>query len=288
MSARSIWKGSISFGLVNIPIKLYTTTDNNNEFSFNQLDKEGHRIQYKKWCPIEEREIPYSEIRKGYEISKDKYVLVEKEDLEKIKAKTTKTIDIKEFIDTKEFDPILVEKSYYVAPDNGSGGGHKNSKSKTKNISSASNKAYNLFVSTIRETDKIAIGKVVLKDREHLVALRSYQKGLIMHQLMYQEEIKPIDEVEGMPGSENSIPTSAIGEREIELGKLLVDNLTNKEFDASQYSDDYAKQLENLISAKSQGKVYTFEETAEKNDVGDNLLEALKASVQKSKSGNNS
>jgi DNA end-binding protein Ku len=288
MSARSIWKGSISFGLVNIPIKLYTTTDNNNEFSFNQLDKEGHRIQYKKWCPIEEREIPYSEIRKGYEISKDKYVLVEKEDLEKIKAKTTKTIDIKEFIDTKEFDPILVEKSYYVAPDNGSGGGHKNSKSKTKNISSASNKAYNLFVSTIRETDKIAIGKVVLKDREHLVALRSYQKGLIMHQLMYQEEIKPIDEVEGMPGSENSIPTSAIDEREIELGKLLVDNLTNKEFDASQYSDDYAKQLENLISAKSQGKVYTFEETMEKNDVGDNLLEALKASVQKSKSGNSS
>jgi DNA end-binding protein Ku len=288
MSARSIWKGSISFGLVNIPIKLYTTTDNNNEFSFNQLDKEGHRIQYKKWCPIEEREIPYSEIRKGYEISKDKYVLVEKEDLEKIKAKTTKTIDIKEFIDTKEFDPILVEKSYYVAPDNGSSGGHKNSKSKTKNISSASNKAYNLFVSTIRETDKIAIGKVVLKDREHLVALRSYQKGLIMHQLMYQEEIKPIDEVEGMPGSENSIPTSAIDEREIELGKLLVDNLTNKEFDASQYSDDYAKQLENLISAKSQGKIYTFEETEEKNDVGDNLLEALKASVQKSKSGNSS
>jgi DNA end-binding protein Ku len=288
MSARSIWKGSISFGLVNIPIKLYTTTDNNNEFSFNQLDKEGHRIQYKKWCPVEEREIPYSEIRKGYEISKDKYVLVEKEDLEKIKAKTTKTIDIKEFIDTKEFDPILVEKSYYVAPDNGSGGGHKNSKSKTKNISSASNKAYNLFVSTIRETDKIAIGKVVLKDREHLVALRSYQKGLIMHQLMYQEEIKPIDEVEGMPGSENSIPTSAIDEREIELGKLLVDNLTNKEFDASQYSDDYAKQLENLISAKSQGKIYTFEETEEKNDVGDNLLEALKASVQKSKSGNSS
>jgi DNA end-binding protein Ku len=288
MSARSIWKGSISFGLVNIPIKLYTTTDNNNEFSFNQLDKEGHRIQYKKWCPIEEREIPYSELRKGYEISKDKYVLVEKEDLEKIKAKTTKTIDIKEFIDTKEFDPILVEKSYYVAPDNGSGGGHKNSKSKTKNISSASNKAYNLFVSTIRETDKIAIGKVVLKDREHLVALRSYQKGLIMHQLMYQEEIKPIDEVEGMPGSENSIPTSAIDEREIELGKLLVDNLTNKEFDASQYSDDYAKQLENLISAKSQGKIYTFEETEEKNDVGDNLLEALKASVQKSKSGNSS
>jgi DNA end-binding protein Ku len=288
MGGKSIWKGSISFGLVNIPIKLYTTTDYNNEFSFNQLDKEGHRIQYKKWCPVEEREIPYSEIKKGYEISKDKYVLVEKDDLEKIKAKTTKTIDIKEFIDTKEFDPILVEKSYYVAPDTGNSGGHKNSKNKTKNISSASNKAYNLFASTIRETDKIAIGKVVLKDREHLVALRSYQKGLIMHQLIYQEEIKPIDEVEGMPGSENSVPIPPMDEREIELGKILVDNLTNKEFDASQYSDDYSKQLADLISAKSQGKAYTFEETDEKNDVGDNLLEALKASVQKSKSGNSS
>jgi DNA end-binding protein Ku len=285
MGGKSIWKGSISFGLVNIPIKLYTTTDYNNDFSFNQLDKEGHRIQYKKWCPVEEREIPYSEIKKGYEISKDKYVLVEKDDLEKIKAKTTKTIDIKEFIDTKEFDPILVEKSYYVAPDTGNSGGHKNSKNKTKNISSASNKAYNLFASTIRETDKIAIGKVVLKDREHLVALRSYQKGLIMHQLIYQEEIKPIDEVEGMPGSENSVPIPPMDEREIELGKILVDNLTNKEFDASQYSDDYSKQLADLISAKSQGKAYTFEETDEKNDVGDNLLEALKASVQKSKSG---
>ncbi len=277
-----MWKGSISFGLVNIPIKLYTTTDYNNDFSFNQLDKEGHKIQYKKWCPIEEREIPYSEIKKGYEISKDRYIMVEKEDLEKIKAKTTKTIDIKEFIDTKEFDPILIEKSYYVAPDNGNDS-HKNSKSKKRNINSVPNKAYILFVNTIRETDKIAIGKVVLKDKEHLVALRSYQKGLIMHQLMYQEEIKPIDEVDGMPGSENSIPSPPMDEREIQLGKILVDNLTNKEFDASQYSNDYAKQLEDLISAKSQGKIYTSEEKEEENDVGDNLLEALKASVQKSK-----
>jgi DNA end-binding protein Ku len=109
-----------------------------------------------------------------------------------------------------------------------------------------------------------------------------------MHQLIYQEEIKPIDEVEGMPGSENSVPIPPMDEREIELGKILVDNLTNKEFDAGQYSDDYSKQLADLISAKSQGKAYTFEETYEKNDVGDNLLEALKASVQKSKSGNSS
>jgi DNA end-binding protein Ku len=282
MGSKSIWKGSISFGLVNIPIKLYSTTDYNDGYSFNQLDQEGHKIQYKKWCPVEQREVPYSEIKKGYEISKDKYVFIEKEDLEKIKVKTTKTIDIKEFIDTKEFDPILIEKSYYVAPDNGNDS-QRNSKSKKKIIDSSSIKAFNLFINTIRETDKIAVGKVVLKDKEHLVALRAYQKGLVMHQLMYQEEIKPINEIEGMPGSENSIPSPPVDKREIELGKILVDNLTNKEFDASLYFNDYAKQLEELISAKAEGKVYTSEEKEIEADVGDNLLEALKASVQGSK-----
>jgi DNA end-binding protein Ku len=135
----------------------------------------------------------------------------------------------------------------------------------------------------MKETDKIAIGKVVLKDKEHLVALRPYQKGLIMHQLMYQEEIKPIDEIDDMPGSENSISAPPVDKKEIELGKILVENLTNKEFDASLYSDDYAKQLEELITAKSQGKIYTFEDKEEGSDTSDNLLEALKASVQRSK-----
>ena len=124
---------------------------------------------------------------------------------------------------------------------------------------------------------------MVLKDKEHLVALRSYQKGLVMHQLMYQEEIKPINEIEGMPGSENSIPSPPVDKREIELGKILVDNLTNKEFDASLYFNDYAKQLEELISSKAEGKIYTSKEKEIEADVGDNLLEALKASVQKSK-----
>ena len=90
--------------------------DSNNEYSFNQLDEKGHKIQYKKWCPIEEREIPFEEIRKGYRIAKDEYVIIEKEDLDNIKAITTKTIDIKEFIDLKDFDTILIEKSYYVSP----------------------------------------------------------------------------------------------------------------------------------------------------------------------------
>ena len=269
-----MWKGSISFGLVNIPVKLYTTSDNNSDFSFNQLDDKGHRIKYKKWCPVEEREVPYSELKKGYQISKDNYAIIEKEDLDKIKLKTTQSIDVKEFIDSKDFDPLLIEKSYYVAPE-------KNKKT------GAIDKAYTLFARVINETNKIAIGKVVLKDREHLVALRAYQRGIVMHQLRYIDEIKPVDEVEGMDGSVSSQQPS-IDNKELSLGKTLVENLSSKEFDISQYSDEYTKQLEQLINAKIAGK-QTFNVTesgnAKEDDVSKNLLEALKASVkQKNKS----
>ena len=272
MTSRSIWKGSISFGLVNIPVKLHSTTDSSKDFSFNQLDDKGHRIQHKKWCSVEDKEIPGSEIKKGYQISKDNYVVVEKEDLEKIKIKTTQSIDIKEFIDSKHFDPILIEKSYYVAPE----------KSKKNGVI---DKAYTLFAKVISETNKIAIGKVVLKDREHLVALRAYQRGIVMHQLRYIDEIKPVDEVEEMSGAAAAAASSSsqplIDNKELSLGKILVENLTSKEFDISEYSDEYTKQLEQLINAKISGKK-TFHSSSAENeeDVSKNLLEALKASIQ--------
>ena len=268
MPAHSIWKGSISFGLVNIPVKLYSTSDNSKEFSFNQLDSKNHKIQYKKWCPIEDREVPYSELKKGYQISKDNYVVIEKEDLDKIKMKTTQSIDIKEFVDSKDLDPLLIEKSYYVGPE-------KNKKNGTID------KAYTLFTRVINETNKIAIGKVVLKDREHLVALRAYQRGIVMHQLRYIDEVKPVDEVEGMDGSSSSSQQPSIDSKELSLGKTLVENLSNKEFDISQYSDEYTNQLEKIINAKATGKetVGTLSKNQDE-DVSKNLLEALKASLQ--------
>ena len=275
MAAKSIWKGTISFGLVNIPVKLYATVDSSKDFSFNQLDGKGHRIQHKKWCPVEGKEVSYSEIKKGYEVSKDNYVVVEKEDLEKIKMKTTQSIDIKEFIDSKDFDPLLIEKSYYVAPE-------KNKRDGTIN------KAYSLFAKVINETKKIAIGKVVLKDREHLVALRAYQRGIVMRQLRYIDEVKPINEIEGMSevassNSSSSSQQSQIDNKELILAKTLVENLTSKQFDISQYSDEYTKQLEQLIKSKASGggkktlKATRFEN---QEDTSKNLLEALKASIQ--------
>lgn len=261
MAARSIWKGRISFGLVNIPIKLYSAAEDK-AFSFNQLCQNGHRIQYKRWCSTEDREVPYEEIQKGYEIAKDNYVLIQKEELENIKLKTSKTIDIKEFVEAKEVDPIFVQKSYYVAPD-----------SKTPD------KAYLLLVNILNNTGRVAIGKVVLREREQLAALRAFQRGIIMHILHYLDEIRPIDEIKEI----SAIATSKVKleEQEVALGKILVDQLGSERFDISDYSDTYAKELEKLIEAKSQGKLHIVNEEEPKETTKD-LLEALKASVTKS------
>ncbi|HEY9386856.1 MAG TPA: Ku protein, partial [Nitrososphaeraceae archaeon] len=182
MAARAIWKGSLSFGLVNIPIEVFAATQREDFTYFNQLCDKGHKIKYKKWCPVEEREVPWSEIKKGYEISKDNYVVIEKEDIDNIKLKTTNTIEIKEFIDSEDFDPIFIEKNYYIGPETGIKK-KKNNKNKGNAAASSSNKAYSLFVKILHETNKVAIGKVILRDKEHLVALRAYQRGLVMHQL---------------------------------------------------------------------------------------------------------
>jgi len=146
MAARSLWQGNISFGLVNIPIKLYTAT-NSREYVFNQLCKNGHRIRYKKWCPEEEREVPYSEIQKGYEVEKNNYLVFEKEELNKVKLKTTHSIDIKEFIDYKDLDPILIDNSYYVATDTKKG----------------NEKAYALLVRILNDNKLVAIGRSLSK-----------------------------------------------------------------------------------------------------------------------------
>ena len=263
MAARSIWKGRISFGLVNIPIKLYSAAEDK-AFSFNQLCQNGHRIQYKRWCYSEDREVSYEEVQKGYEIAKDNYVLIQKEELENIKLKTAKTIDIKEFVEAKEVDPIFVQKSYYVAPD-----------SKTPD------KAYLLLVNILKNTDRVAIGKIVLREREQLVALRAFQRGIIMHILHYLDEIRPIDEIKEI----SAIATSKVRleEQEVALGKMLVDQLGSERFDISDYSDSYTKELEKLIEAKSQGKLHIVKEE-EPEETTKDLLEALKASVTKSTS----
>jgi DNA end-binding protein Ku len=270
MAARAIWKGSVSFGLVNIPIQVFSAAQKEDYTSFNQLCEKGHKIRYKKWCPEEEREVQWPEIKKGYEVTKNNYVVLEKEEIEKIKLKTTNTIEIKEFIESQDFDPIFVEKNYYIGPDPGK-----------KKVESAA-KAYSLFVKILHETKKIAIGKVVLREKEHIVALRAFQRGLVMHQLKYLDEIRPMDEIGGIDAPQK------VDAKELSLGKTLVDNLTVEKFDPGQYSDTYAKELEKLIEAKSKGQQITIKEEEKEPEETPDILEALKASLQvKSKPSKN-
>ena len=259
-----IWSGSISFGLVTIPIKLYPATDDKS-FSFNQLCPKGHRIKYKRWCPVEVKEISYSEIKKGYEIEKDNYVVIEKNDLEKIKLKTTKSIDIKEFVDSKELDPIIIEKSYYVAPDTKRG----------------NDKAYSLLVKILSDTKKIAVGKIVLRDKENIVSLRPYQRGMVMHVLRYLDEIRPTDDIPEI--TEAAKQRAKLEPEEISLAKMLVDKFSSKHLDLSDYSDTYAQELEKLIEAKAKGKPIIFR-TEPKQKATPDLLDALKASIEVKKS----
>src|SRR5919106_7087656 len=164
---RSIWSGAISFGLVNVPVKLYSAVSRKS-VRFHQLhDKDGVRIQQKRVCPADGEEVPYDNIVKGYEISPDHYVIVEPEELEALDPKKTRTIDIQEFVDLEDIDPIYYDHSYYLAPDTGAG------------------KAYNLLLTAMRESDKVAIARVVIRQKEYLAAVRPTGNAMTMSTMIF-------------------------------------------------------------------------------------------------------
>lgn len=212
-------------------------------------------LQYKRWCPKCEKEVSWADIKKGFKISKERWIILEKEEIEKIKLPSTKTIDIQSFVDISQIDPIYFEKSYYVVPEEGG------------------IKPYSLFVEALRLVNKAAIGKVVLRNKEYVVALRPFKKGLIMHILYYLGEIR---DIEKLPELEKLV---VVRKEELELAKALISKLTEEEFDASKFKDQYTEALKKLIKAKAEGKEFEMkvERPAEE---ARSLLEALKASVE--------
>ncbi|MGC8647692.1 MAG: Ku protein [Candidatus Micrarchaeia archaeon] len=252
---KSVWNGSIAFGLVNIPVRVYLATLDR-EIPLHSLCKNGHRIIYKRWCPVEEREVSWQELKKGYEISKGKYIVLEKEDLDRIKIPTTKAIEIKEFIDPSQLDTLYIEKSYYVVPDkNGA-------------------RAYSLFLTTLALLNRLAIGKFAMKEKEHIIAIRAYKKALLMHTLHYAEEINSIEELSELRALEKP------EKKELELAQMLVNRLSRESFDIEEFKDDYAEALRKLIKAKAAGK--EFEMRAEKEvKSAKSLIESLTESLKK-------
>jgi len=252
---RAIFTGAISFGLVHFPIRIYTSTEAK-EIEFHNLCNVCMTpLQYKRWCPKCEKEVAWQDIKKGFKISKEKWVILEKEEIEKIKLPSTKTIDIQHFVDISQIDPIHFEKTYYVVPEEGGV------------------KPYSLFVEALRLSNKAAIGKVVLRNKEYLICLRPFKKGLCMHILYYIREIRDINQLSEL---KNLV---VVSKEELELAKALISKLTEEEFAPEKFKDQYTEALKELIKAKAEGKEFKVKEEKPAEEAK-GLMEALKASVE--------
>ena len=254
MAARATWKGYLKVSLVNIPIRVFPATDSAASVSFNQLHGECQtRIQQKKWCPKCEREVPNAELVKGYEFEKGRYVVVSEEDIEKVRPASTRVIDLQQFAERDELDPIYFERPYYLAPD--------------------TQVAADAFA-VIREgmAGKVGIGKVALYGREYLVAVEAREKGLVMYTLRQADEIRAMNEV-----SEYDLLPEKTKTAEVQLARQVISTF-EKPLDLKQYKDEYQSELRRIIDAKVAGEevIATEEETPSK--VVD-LMEALRKSL---------
>jgi DNA end-binding protein Ku len=254
MAPRPTWKGFLKVSLVNIPVKVFPATESAAALSFNQLHAECQtRIQQKRWCPTCEREVPNSELAKGYEFEKGRYVIVTDEDIQKVRVESTRVINLVQFADDTEIDPIYVDRAYYLAPDGAM--------------------AAEAFA-VMREgmAGKAGIGKVALYGREYLVAVRPQKKGLVMYTLHHDAEIRSIDQIEEL----NSVP-SKVKPEEMKLAKQVIATF-DAELNLKDYKDEYKEGLRQIIDAKIAGEEVVAPEVAEPPKVVD-LMEALRRSL---------
>jgi DNA end-binding protein Ku len=255
MAARPTWKGFLKISLVNIPVRVFPATDSAATISFNQLHAVCQtRIQQKRWCPHCEREVPMSEIAKGYEFEKGRYVVMDEEDMAKVRPESTRVIDLVQFTDVA-IDPIYVERPYYLAPDGPM--------------------ALEAFA-VMREgmKGKAGIGKLALYGREYLVAVLPREKGLVMYTLRHAREIRSMDNIEELEG----VPAKVKPE-EIKLAKQVIGNFEGA-LDLAEYRDEYQEELQRIIDAKIAGQEVVATEEEAPPKVG-NLMDALRQSLDR-------
>jgi DNA end-binding protein Ku len=253
---RAIWTGAISFGLVNVPIKLYSATSAKT-VRFHQLHaKDGVRIQQKRVCPADGEEVAYDQIVKGFEIAPDRYVIVRQEELDALDPRHTKTIDIESFAELTEIDPVYYDNAYHVAPATGGA------------------KAYALLMSAMEEAGKVAIGRFVLRTRQQLCALRPAGGVLVLSTMLYGDEVNAperLDELESLGDVEAN-------DREVAMARQLIESLTTP-FDASAYKDEYRERVLELIERKAAGEEVAVQPVADAPQAVPDLMAALEASV---------
>jgi DNA end-binding protein Ku len=253
---KTMWRGAISFGLVSIPVRVYTATEEKT-LRFNQLHEKDHgRIKYKRVCGKDGEEVPFDEIVKGYEYEKDRYVILEDEDFEAVPVESTRTIDIAQFVDQDEIDPIYYKKTYYLGPEE------------------AGVKAYQLLSEALRDGDKVGIAKVSFRDKEHLAAVRLADGVLVLDTMFWPDEIREAD----FPELEK---TQKVSDKELQMAKSLIENLTEG-WKPDAYTDEYREALLEIVEKKVAGEEVEVIEAPEPTKVVD-LMEALKQSVESTK-----
>jgi DNA end-binding protein Ku len=254
--ARPIWTGAISFGLVNVPVKLYTATSPKT-VRFHQLSgKTGARIRQKRVDATTGDEVPYEEIVKGYEITPDHYVMIDPDELDALDPKTTKTIDIEEFVDLDEIDPIYYDHSYYLAPTAGGA------------------KAYRLLLDAMHEAGKVGIGRVVLRSKQQLCALRPTGNVLMLTTMLFGDEVLAPDRLDEL----DAVGDAQATQRELTMAKQLIDSLSS-EFDPSRFRDEYRERVLALIERKASGEELAVAPQAEEQAAAPDLMAALEASL---------
>jgi DNA end-binding protein Ku len=254
---RAIWKGHIRFSLVTIPVRIYSATNTEDSISFNQLHKEDMgRVSYEKKCKKCGNTLSMSDIIKGYEYQKDQYVIIESSDLDKVKLPSTRIIEIEGFINQSEVHPTLYESPYYLGPDG-----------------EVASKAYSLLVQTLKQSKKLAVGRVVLRDREDVVLLNPQENGIVLYKIRYPAEVRNISEVPMLGNGE-------IDKDQLKLASTLVDSMKTS-LSKIELKDRYKDSLREVIYAKIEGKevVAPEIETAPVID----LMAALKQSIAKAK-----
>jgi DNA end-binding protein Ku len=253
--ATSVWTGTITFGLVSIPVKLFSATTTH-DVSFNLLHEvcKG-RINLQNFCPQCERVVERSELVKGYQYEKNQYIVIEDADLQAIKPESSTNLDIVQFIDLKEVDPIFFEKSYYLGPDK------------------SSNKPFQLLAKAMEETGRAALGKLVMRNHEYLALVRPGMKGLIVHFMLYADEIRE---------NENRIADDIdVRPKELQLAKQLVESLSEP-FDPQKFEDEHIKRIEEMIDARLKGRKLTVVKPTSRPKVVD-LMDALQKSIAQAK-----
>ncbi|MGH8704067.1 MAG: Ku protein, partial [Burkholderiales bacterium] len=256
MAARSIATLTVSFGLVSIPVKLFSATEASRAISFNLLHKGcGSRLKQQYLCVKEEVTVPREDMVKGYEFAKDQYVMFTPEELKALEEAGTQSAEITEFVPIESIDPVYFDKAYYLAPDKGGA------------------KPYALFASALRESKRCALGRWAARGKQYIVMIRPVEDGLVMQQLLYAGEVRSIKELE--------IPKTEVKDAELKLAQQLIEQQAAEKFDPAAYTDEVRARIEAAVQKKVEGQEITMTEAPETGAQVIDLMEALRASLEK-------